>query len=158
MRILGVDPSLRATGLVLLDLPVRQVVYRWIRPSRDLPLAERLQTIYQAAREVAREWAPDAAVMEAVIFHRNPATALKMGAVRGVLLVALREEGLDVEELSPTRVKAALTGFGRASKAQMARMVEHLLGQQVRDLPHDLTDAMAVAIAYALKQGVPLGV
>jgi len=158
MRILGVDPSLRATGLVLLDLPVRQVVYRWIRPSRDLPLAERLQEIYQAAREVAREWAPDAAVMEAVIFHRNPATALKMGAVRGVLLVALREEGLDVEELSPTRVKAALTGFGRASKAQMARMVEHLLGQQVRDLPHDLTDAMAVAIAYALKQGVPLGV
>ena len=96
--------------------------------------------------------------MEAVIFHRNPATALKMGAVRGVLLVAFGEEGLSVEELSPTRVKAALTGFGRASKAQMARMVEHLLGQQVRDLPHDLTDAMAVAIAYALKQGVPLGV
>ncbi|MCF6192561.1 MAG: crossover junction endodeoxyribonuclease RuvC [Candidatus Hydrothermae bacterium] len=158
MRILGVDPSLRATGLVLLDLPVREVVYRWIRPPRDLSLAERLQKIYQAAREVAREWEPDAAVMEAVIFHRNPATALKMGAVRGVLLVALREEGLDVEELSPTRVKAALTGFGRASKAQMARMVEHLLGQQVRDLPHDLTDAMAVAIAYALKQGVSLGV
>ncbi len=158
MRILGVDPSLRATGLVLLDLPSRRIQHRWIRPPREASLAERLQVIYQAAREATRAWSPDAAVMEAVIFHRNPATALKMGAVRGVLLVAFGEEGLSVEELSPTRVKAALTGFGRASKAQMARMVEHLLGQQVRDLPHDLTDAMAVAIAYALKQGVPLGV
>lgn len=156
MRILGVDPSLASTGFALLDLERRRVE-GWVAKtsSRD-DLGVRLLAIAGLCDRILREESPDRVVMEGVIFHRNPRTALTMGAVRGVLLLSFAKEGVPVQEISPTRVKRMLTGYGQASKDQLARMIGNILHLDLSTWPRDLTDALALAAGYALQEGILL--
>ncbi len=154
MRILGVDPSLRSTGFALLDLETRRVEGWLARSSPRDGLPERLHTIARVCESILEREHPDRVVVEAVIFHRNPRTALVMGAVRGALLLTCARAGFSVEEISPTRAKRVLTGYGQASKEQVARMIAHVLGVDLSTWPPDLTDALALAAGFALQEGV----
>lgn len=154
MRILGVDPALRSTGFALLDLDHRRVEGWLARTSPREPLAERLLSIVNMCETILDREHPDQVVMEGVILHRNPRTALGMGAVRGALLVAFARAGIPVEEVSPTRIKRMLTGYGQASKEQIARMIGHLLETDLASWPRDLTDALALAAGFAMQTGM----
>jgi len=154
MRILGVDPSLRSTGFALLDLEDRRVEGWVAHSSPQQELGERLKAIAQLCETIVERERPDRVVMEGVILHRNPGTALAMGAVRGALLLVFARAGLPVVEISPTRAKRMLTGYGQASKEQVARMIRHILGVDLSSWPPDLTDALALAAGYALQEGV----
>lgn len=149
MKILGVDPSIRATGLVILDVEKRKVEGWCIHTSPREPTAQRLLQIMKACEEVIQDQKPDRVVIESVIYHRNPRTAIQMGAVRGVLLATFARFGLPVQEISPTRVKRVLTGYGQASKSQLARMAGHILGVDLGEWPNDLTDALALGLVAA---------
>ncbi|HVT72765.1 MAG TPA: crossover junction endodeoxyribonuclease RuvC [Lacunisphaera sp.] len=151
-RVLGIDPSLRGTGLALLEFA----------PGRP-PLLLRCQTVQIAARhsmahclgEIHRavtaflELEPDHVALEQTIYVQNFQTAQILGAARGAAIAAAALRDREVFEYPPLRVKQAVTGQGRASKEQMARTVMAMLGHG-RMLAVDEADAAGVALCHAL--------
>jgi len=152
MRILGVDCGSRVTGYGVID--VERSAYAFvdcgaIRPSPVATLADRLQVIHRALVDVIRARGIDVAVFESVFHASNVQSALKLGHARGVSMLAASSEGVPVFEYSPSEIKSAVTGFGRAEKRQVQHMVRSLLALDVEPEPHDASDALAVAICHA---------
>lgn len=156
MRILGIDPGTRATGYGVVEFEgsvLRRVAGGVVRP-RDGDLALRLHELYCALEQMVRETAPDRAALEAVFSARNPRSALLLGHARGVALAACAATGLVPEEYAPGRIKRAVVGYGGASKSQVQRMVQRLLGLAAPP-PVDEADALAVAICHGHSQPAP---
>jgi crossover junction endodeoxyribonuclease RuvC len=153
MRVLGIDPGLQVMGYGLLDVcgaQARVVEAGVVRGEERRPLEERLRKIHQAVRGIVRDLRPDAIVVEELYSHyRHPVTAILMGHARGVMFLAAAEAGVPVVSYSATRIKKALTGQGRASKAQVQRMVQSALRLAKLPEPPDVADALAVALCHA---------
>jgi crossover junction endodeoxyribonuclease RuvC len=152
MRILGLDPGTATTGYGIIDAAagdLRVVDYGVVEtPAGDSP-ARRLQAIFQQVNALIAKYRPERAAVEQLFFGRNITTAIAVGQARGVLLLALAEAGIPVSEYSPPKVKEAITGYGKAEKAQMQLMVRHLLNLDETPHPDDAADALAVAITHA---------
>jgi crossover junction endodeoxyribonuclease RuvC len=149
VRILGIDPGTRATGFGVVEFDgsaLRRVGGGVIRP-RSPELPGRLHELLGAIGRVIEEAAPDGAALEAVFTARNPRSALLLGHARGVALVACAAADLTPAEYAPGRVKQAVVGYGAASKSQVQRMVQRLLGLSAPP-PSDEADALAVAICH----------
>jgi crossover junction endodeoxyribonuclease RuvC len=152
MRVLGVDPGSRVCGygIIAVDAPRR---YRYVEcgvltaPARA-PAEARLAEIARCLRELVAEAAPDALAVEDVFSHVNVRSALALAQARGIVLAVAGMAGLPVFSYAPASVKKAVTGRGRASKDQVARMVRVLIGLR-RTPTSDAADALAVAIAHA---------
>lgn len=151
MRIIGLDPGLRATGwgIILAEgNRLSHVAHGTIRTNPDDELAWRLRTVHDALAELLAEWQPQAAAVEETFVNKNPSSTLKLGQVRGVVLLAPAQLGLPVAEYAPTVVKKAVVGTGLAEKDQVHAMVKRLLpGIHVGGA--DAADALAVAICHA---------
>lgn len=151
MRIIGLDPGLRATGwgVILADgNRLSHVAHGTIRTNPDDELAWRLRTVHDALAEVLAAWQPQAAAVEETFVNKNPSSTLKLGQVRGVVLLAPALAGLPVAEYAPTVVKKAVVGAGHADKDQVHAMVKRLL-PGVTVTGADAADALAVAICHA---------
>lgn len=152
MRILGLDPGTATTGYGIVDAvegDLRVVTYGVIEtPAADAP-AQRLQSIFQQLNKLIADYGPERAAVEQLFFGRNITTAIAVGQARGVLLLALADAGIPIGEYSPPKVKEAVTGYGKAEKAQMQLMVRHLLNLAENPHPDDAADALAVAITAA---------
>lgn len=151
MRIIGLDPGLRATGwgVILAEgSRLSHVAHGTIRTNPDDELAWRLRTVHDALAAVLAEWQPAAAAVEETFVNQNPASTLKLGQVRGVVLLAPALCGLPVAEYAPTVVKKAVVGTGAAAKEQVHAMVGRLL-PGVKVAGADAADALAVAICHA---------
>ena len=159
-RILGVDPGLRTTGYGIIDAQngrIRLVEAGVISPNPQGSLEERLAELYAAMVDIVRSLQPECMVVEELwTGYRNPSTAVLMGHARGVLCLAGGENGVTVQTLAHTLVKRALVGSGAARKEQVKKMVMHLLSLRTQPKPDDVSDALALAIAFALrdKRGV----
>jgi crossover junction endodeoxyribonuclease RuvC len=116
-------------------------------PDRELPA--RLLIIHQALTELIDEHHPDAVGVERLFFNKNVQTAFAVGQARGVVLLAAAQHGLPVYEYGPHEVKIAVTGYGRAPKEQVQRMVQAILGLPELPRPDDAADALAVAVCLA---------
>ena len=152
MRILGLDPGTATTGYGIIDVGedgrLSVVTYGVIRtPAKD-EMPHRLQTIYQELSQLIAEYEPDTAGVEELFFGRNVTTAVTVGQARGVLLLALANAGLSIGEYSPPKIKDAVTGYGKADKAQMQLMVRNLLDLEETPRPDDAADGLAVAITH----------
>ena len=150
MKVLGIDPGLSATGFGLIDGDLKVLDYGVVK-TRKGDLGERLSEIYDAVEELLETHRPSWAVLESVIYHKNVNSALLLGAARGVTLLALHRKKIRIAEFSPTAVKLAVTGNGRASKGQVAYMVRKIFGLEESDLQDHITDALAVALTLVLK-------
>ena len=151
MRLLGLDPGLVKTGWGVVDSDGARLSYvacGTVRGSSDADLANRLARLYQGLMSVIETWGPESAAVEETFVNRNPASALKLGMARGVVLLAPAEAGLPVAEYHNKTVKKAVVGVGRASKDQIGLMVHHLLPDSRPD-SEDAADALAVAICHA---------
>ncbi len=151
-RILGIDPSLRGTGLALIEFPAGRspILLRCATvhvPSR-LPMAAALAAIHREVEKFLQDGAVRHVAMEQTIFVQNFQTAQILGAARGAAMAAAALRDLPVFEYPPLRVKQAVVGSGRASKVQMARTVMSLLGHG-RPLASDEADAAGVALCHA---------
>lgn len=150
--VLGIDPSLRGTGLALLEFePGRPPVLLHsrtlhIRPSRSMP--ECLGEIFKSVSAALETHAVTHVALEQTIYVQNFQTAQILGAARGAAIAAAAVRELPVFEYPPLRVKQAVVGVGRASKVQMARTVMALLGHG-RTLALDEADAAGVALCHA---------
>jgi len=159
MRILGVDPGLRATGYALLQgssQGVHLLASGVIRTDDGVPLPARLRQIHAALGRVIAEGEPEAlAVEDLFAAQRFPRTAIVMGHVRGVVCLAAAEQDVAVDALSPAAAKQAIAGFGGASKAQIQRSVRQVLHLGAPVDPH-AADAAALALVALSRRGVPL--
>jgi crossover junction endodeoxyribonuclease RuvC len=151
MRVLGLDPGLRHTGWGIIDIAgnrLRHVADGIVDAAVDQPLAMRLVSLFRQIVAIVERFRPDEAAVEESFVNRNPASTLKLGVARGVVLLAPAERGLPVAEYSANRIKKAVVGAGHADKAQVALMVRRLLAGGAIGAA-DAADALAVAICHA---------
>jgi crossover junction endodeoxyribonuclease RuvC len=121
-----------------------------IRTDAARPLAERLRDIHDGVRDLLGRHVPDTVVVEDIFFGRNPRTTAVLGHARGVILLAAAQAGCELVELSPARIKKAVTGAGAATKEQVQYMVMQLLRLARPPQPADAADGVAAALAVAL--------
>jgi crossover junction endodeoxyribonuclease RuvC len=151
VRIFGIDPGSERTG------------YGWVARSGNrhhlvlcgslaapscATFPERLQHIHAGLTALLADCRPDCVAVETIFHARNVRSALKLGHARGVALLAASEAGLCVYEYAPAEIKRAVAGYGRAEKPQIQQMVKLLLGLEAAPSPHDVADALAVAICH----------
>jgi crossover junction endodeoxyribonuclease RuvC len=151
MRVLGLDPGLRHTGWGIIDVAgnhLTHVADGVAHAATAQPLAARLVALFRQITAVVERYHPDEAAVEETFVNRNPASALKLGVARGVVLLAPAEHGLPVAEYSANLVKKAVVGAGHADKAQVQMMVRQILPGCAITEP-DAADALAVAICHA---------
>jgi len=151
VRVLGLDPGLRATGWGVIEAGagrLRHLACGVVASPPDPPLARRLDTLFEGLLAVIARYAPDQAAVEETVVNHNAASSLKLGQARGVVLLAAARAGLEVAEYASRTVKRAVTGTGSASKEQVAAMVRALLPGAV-EAGADAMDALAVAICHA---------
>jgi crossover junction endodeoxyribonuclease RuvC len=152
MIVLGVDPGSLRTGYGAVETDGRRhrlVEMGTIVPGQRLSLPEKLRHIHAGVCALIERLRPDALAVEDVFHSANTRTALVLGHVRGVVLLAGAEAGLPVHEYPPATVKQQVTGFGRAEKTQVAFMVTRMLELSGNAEPGDATDALAVALCLA---------
>ena len=151
MRVLGIDPGSESLGWGVLEgghLKYRGLAYGAIRPGRGLAFSKRLLKIHEGILEVIRKFEPDVLSLEEAFFARNAKVALKLGQVRGVVLLIGEASGLEIAEYSPKLIKQTIVGYGNAEKHQVQEMVRVLLKLEDLPEPHDAADALAAAICH----------
>jgi len=151
MRVLGLDPGLRHTGWGVIDVAgnrLGHVADGVVSAPVTLSLGERLVALFRQISEVVERFRPDEAAVEETFVNKNPASTLKLGVARGVVLLAPAERGVPVAEYSANMVKKSVVGVGHAEKEQVQMMVRRLLpGCLIAS--SDAADALAVAICHA---------
>lgn len=152
-RVLGVDPGLTRCGVAVIDgAPGRKVQLRYIgvlRTDADLPIETRLVELEAGLEALVAEHAPDVVAVERVFSQHNVRTAMATAQAAAVALLVAARRGIDVALHTPTEVKAAVTGNGRADKAQVTSMVTRVLCLTEAPKPADAADAAAIAICQA---------
>jgi crossover junction endodeoxyribonuclease RuvC len=151
MIILGIDPALRTTGFGVIEKQgsrLRYIASGTIKTGSETALPPRLKVILASISEVVATYRPACAAIEKVFVNVNPQSTLLLGQARGAAITALVGADLDVAEFTPTQIKQAVVGTGKATKAQVQDMVARLL--KLPGLPgSDAADALAVAICHA---------
>ncbi|OLF13676.1 crossover junction endodeoxyribonuclease RuvC [Actinophytocola xinjiangensis] len=152
MRVLGVDPGLTRCGIAVVDggtgRSVRCVAVDVIRTSPDDDLALRLLAVADAVDEWLDRHRPDVVAVERVFSQHNVRTAMGTAQAGGVVALGAARRGLPVAFHTPSEVKAAVTGSGRADKAQVTTMITRLLGLAEAPRPADAADALALGICH----------
>ncbi len=157
MRILGIDPALRVTGYGAIAYDgsrARLIEAGVVAPNPREALPVRLARLHAGIAATISGVQPDIVVIEELYTtYRNPSTAIAMAHARGVICLACGQAGLDVRTLGHAHVKRALAGSGSASKEQVNAMVVRLLGLRAAPKPLDVSDALALALAYSNMHG-----
>ena len=152
MRVLGIDCGGEYTGYGVVEMSSRGhlvcLTCGAIKLSLRDPLARRLSHIYEELGELITEHHPDEVAIEGIFYALNVKSALKLGQVRGVAMLAAASAGLEVAEYSPLTIKSSVVGYGRAEKQQVQQMVTRLLGLAEAPEPMDASDALAIAICH----------
>ncbi|HLU37146.1 MAG TPA: crossover junction endodeoxyribonuclease RuvC, partial [Thermomicrobiales bacterium] len=149
--ILGIDPGTARLGYGVIEGGIKPalldagVVETW--PDQDMP--GRLVTLYESVQELLEEFRPNRLAVEKLFFARNVTTAIAVGQARGVVLLAAAQANVPVAEYSPSEIKHAIAGYGKADKPQMQEMVRLILNLRSVPQPDDAADALAVAICDA---------
>lgn len=150
MRIIGVDPGTALLGYGVVDYgdhPVGTAFGAIATPSEQA-MPERLLHLHASMRALLEEYRPEALAVEQLFFARNVTTAIAVGQARGVVLLAAAQAGVPIAEYSPSEVKQAVAGYGKADKRQMQEMVRVILDMEVVPRPDDAADALAIALCH----------
>ena len=151
MKILGIDPGYGITGFGLVDAQRGQ--FRLLRcgaitTPAGMDFSARLEIIYEDMRELLRVTQPDVVAIEELFFGQNVTTGIGVAQSRGVILLAIRQAGLEVHQYKPMQVKQAVVGYGNATKHQVMDMTKRLLHLTESPKPDDAADAVAIALCH----------
>ena len=152
MRILGIDPGYGITGFGVIDTErgqSRLVTCGAITTPAGMDFSARLEIIYEDMRQLLAEAKPDAVAIEELFFGQNVTTGIGVAQSRGVILLAIRQAGLEVTSYKPMQVKQAVVGYGNATKHQVQDMTKRLLNLSAMPKPDDAADAIAIALCHA---------
>lgn len=157
MRVLGVDPGLTRCGVGVIEgeigSPISLIGVGLIQTSSLLPLEQRLMQLEEQLQQWVNEYRPDVIAVERVFSQLNVRTVMGTGQASGIALLVAAKSDIRVVLHTPSEVKAAVTGTGRANKAQVAEMVRRLLRLESAPKPVDSTDALALAICHLWRGG-----
>ena len=158
MRILGIDPGLGITGYgVIEDTTFKLIEAGVIKTRSNTPVQDRIGKIFAEISDIIKEHKPSVLVLEKIYSHyKHPTTAILMAHARAMACLVCGEFGVKLINYPSTRIKKAITGNGHASKLQVQRMVQVLLRLKKTPEPVDVSDALAMAIAYCYldKKGI----
>jgi len=152
MRILGIDPGYGITGFGLIESErgkSRLLQCGAITTPAGMDFSARLEIIYEDMRKLLEMAKPDAVAIEELFFGQNVTTGIGVAQSRGVILLAIRQAGLEVTAYKPAQIKQALVGYGNATKHQMQDMTKRLLHLDSMPKPDDAADAVAIALCHA---------
>ena len=152
MRILGIDPGYGITGFGLIEADrgqSRLISCGAITTPAGMDFSARLEIIYEDMRKLLEVSKPDAVAIEELFFGQNVTTGIGVAQARGVVLLAIRQAGLEVTSYKPMQVKQAVVGYGNATKHQMMDMTKRLLHLNEMPKPDDAADAIAIALCHA---------
>lgn len=152
---LGIDPGTARLGYGVISggMQPRLIDAGLIETWPDEPMSTRLVTLYEGVVELLEEFHPDALAIEQLFFARNVTTAITVGQARGVVLLAAAQASVPIAEYTPSEIKHAIAGYGKADKPQMQEMVRMILNLQTVPQPDDVADALAIALCH--NQTVP---
>jgi crossover junction endodeoxyribonuclease RuvC len=157
MRVLGIDPGLTRCGMGVVEgtvgRPLSLVDVNVLRTSASVPVPERLVTIERGIDAWLDDYAPDAVAVERVFARSDSSTIMGTAQASGIALVAAARRGLPIALHTPSEVKAAVSGNGRADKAQVGAMVTRILRLDAVPKPADAADALALAITHIWRGG-----
>jgi crossover junction endodeoxyribonuclease RuvC len=151
MRVLGVDCGSQSTGFGIVESDGQNhqlVTFGAIRFPTRLDFGQRLLKIHQGLGELIARHSPSIEAVEDQFYFANFQSVLKLGQVKGVVMLAAIQAGIPVIEYSPLEIKSAVTGYGRAEKSQVQVMVKNILKLREVPQPHDAADALALAICH----------
>ncbi|MDR2279804.1 MAG: crossover junction endodeoxyribonuclease RuvC [Gordonia sp. (in: high G+C Gram-positive bacteria)] len=152
MRVMGVDPGLTRCGVALVESTggrgVTALDVDVVRTPADMELAERLLAVHKGVEHWLDTHSPDVVAVERVFAQRQVSTAMGTAQAAGVVALAAAQRGIPVRFHTPSEVKAAVTGSGRADKAQVTAMITRILGLQTPPKPADAADALALAVCH----------
>ena len=151
MRILGIDPGYGITGFGLIEGERGQfslLRYGAITTPAGMDFSARLEIIYEDMRQLLEVAKPDAVAIEELFFGQNVTPGIGVAQSRGVILLAIRQAGLEVFQYKPMQVKQAVVGYGNATKHQVQDMTKRLLKLEKLPKPDDAADAIAIALCH----------
>lgn len=152
LRVMGIDPGLTRCGLSVVQTGTGRSIYPVsvgvVRTPADAPLSERLLRLSDAVTSWIAEYEPDVVAIERVFERGNVSTVMHTAHAVGVLVLAAAQQGLPVHMYTPSEVKKAISGNGRADKKQMTSMITRILGLSEPPKPADAADALALAVCH----------
>ena len=151
MRILGIDPGYGITGFGIIESErnqARLIQCGAITTPAGMDFSARLEIIYEDMKQLLEVAKPDVVAIEVLFFGQNVTTGIGVAQARGVILLAIRQAGVEVASYKPAQVKQSVVGYGNATKHQVMDMTKRLLGLQQMPKPDDAADAIALALCH----------
>ena len=148
-KILGIDPGFGRVGFGIIEKRGSEwvhVVHGLIETSSKKTFVERILEIHETLQKIIVKYEPNRAAIEELFFYKNITTGIPVAQARGVILLTLIQAGLQVDEFTPMEVKQSVTGFGRAEKGQIQKMVSMILKLKDKKIQDDAADALAIAL------------
>ncbi len=149
MRILGIDPGYGILGWAVIESDRTVHQYGTIETEKEKPLGDRLLDIHRGINYIIETFQPETVALEKLFFSRNTTTALDVARAIGVVILTIQMAGLEYSEYTPTQIKQAVTGYGKADKGQIQGMVKTLFGLKNIPKPDDAADALAIAACHS---------
>ncbi len=156
MRVIGIDPGTARTGWGVVEFnhrTLKSIDFGYIKTTSRQTNEERLKKIYEDLLAVIKKVTPDDLAIEKIFFNINVKTALSVGQARGVCLLAAAITNISAYEYNTSEVKNIITGYGRATKSEVASKVKELLRMEETPKPDDVTDALAIAATHIILKG-----
>lgn len=151
MRVLGIDPGSETLGWGVVEgsgSKYSLVEFGTVKSNPRQAFSKRLARIFSEIEQVVARLQPQALAIEEAFYSINVNVAMKLGQVRGVMLLLAEQKGLDIAEYAPRLIKKTVVGYGNAEKQQVGEMVRLLLNLKAVPTPHDAADALAIAICH----------
>jgi len=152
MKILGIDPGIGRCGWAVIEFEAskaKALGFGCIETSPKKEISKRLEEVYDEILGIIQKYSPDALSIEELFFNTNAKTAFVVGQARGVILLAASKKNLEIAIYTPLQVKMAITGYGRAEKDQIGKMVKTIFNLKEIPKPDDTADALAIALTHA---------
>lgn len=148
--IFGIDPGFAITGYGIIEKKgkneIEMIDYGCITTDKNMVFSERLGIIHRELTGIIIKYRPDLIAVEELFFCKNVKTALMVGHARGVILLTAMQANVPLKELTPLQVKQGITGYGKAEKKQIQKMVQIILKLKEMPKPDDAADALAIAL------------
>lgn len=157
MKVLGIDPGIARTGWAILEETngkIKAIAYDCFETKASEETTKRLEKIHKEIRRVIKKYSPETAAIEELFFNTNAKTAFIVGQARGVILLACAQENIKSICFTPLQIKIAVSGYGRAEKKQVAKMVKAILKLDKAPKLDDTSDALAVGLTYLFSRKV----
>jgi len=149
--ILGIDPGSRCCGYGILQVEKKSITAAGcdiVKVDEKMPLSDRLKQIHENIDKIIKRYSPDVVAIETIFYGKNIKSAFTLGHARGVIMLAVVQNNLDVVEYSPREIKRSVVGNGNASKGQVMYMIDKLLGIKLEKNMEDAADALAIALCH----------